>query len=165
MCVCVCLCMYVCYWFWFMLTLLTRVFEVENTQVWFTIPIFWGRSGTVKLAQFHRLACFLESTVENQTSNLWIHSHFSSSEIQEAYIFSSLCPHKEPCEVGRLRENHWFKVLWWVLCFFRNLKMTPQLYSVILNIAIHGLCLVNRVVLYLKRKDLFHNSLAGKGKT
>ena len=36
--------------FWFTVTLF-RVFQVESTQKWFSIPFFWGRPGIVQLSR------------------------------------------------------------------------------------------------------------------
>ena len=33
--------------------MLFRVFQVETTQKWFTIPFFWDHPGTMQLAQGH----------------------------------------------------------------------------------------------------------------
>ena len=35
------------------MAILSSVFQVASTQKWFTIAFFWGRPGTMQLAQGH----------------------------------------------------------------------------------------------------------------
>ena len=55
-----------------------RIFQVENTQKWLTLPFFWGCPGTVQLAQNHPGWLFSSGdTVGNQTPNVWFSSQIT----------------------------------------------------------------------------------------